>query len=133
MAGQTLNFMGTKPFTMKAGGAITANRAVMLDANGDVVVTTAITDKVIGIALQTVASGEDVEILTVNGVKAKVTTSAAVAIGADVMPTAAGAGKCATAAGATAKSFGIALYASAADGEVIEVLTRFGANGIANS
>lgn len=133
MAGQTLNYMGTRPFTLKAGAAVTANRAVKLDANGDVIHTTAITDKVVGISLQTVASGEDVELLTVNGVKAKATASAAVSIGDDVMPTASGAGKCSTASGPTAKSFGIALSAAAADGEIIEVLTRYGANGVANT
>lgn len=133
MAGQANNYAGAKPQTFKAGGAITANRAVKLDSNGDVVVTTAITDKVVGIALETKASGEYVDVITVNGVKQKVTASAAVTIGDDVMPTASGSGKCSTAAGATAKSFGIALSAAAADGEIIEVLTRFGVNGVANT
>lgn len=131
MAGQAQNYGPIQTF--KAGGAITAKRLVELDANGDVTATDAITDNAIGVALQTVASGEYVDVLVVNGAKAKVTTSGAVAIGDQLMPTGSGAGKVITAAGATAKSVGIALSASAADGEDIEMLTRFGVNQPANS
>ena len=54
----TSNYLHTAPFTMKAGEAITAGRALKLDSTeGQVVHTTAITDIVIGVALNTVASG----------------------------------------------------------------------------
>lgn len=131
MAGQKKNYQGTAPITLKAAGAINANRCVELDSNGDVTATNAIADDVIGVAEETVASGEYVTIQTM-GV-AKLTASAAIAIGAQVMPTASGAGKVSTSSGATAKSIGIALSAAAADGEVIEVLLRLGVNGPANS
>jgi hypothetical protein len=131
MAQLGINYAGAAPITLKAGGAITANRALKLDANGDVIVTTAITEDVIGVALQTVASGEYVEIMTVNGALVKLTTSAAVAIGAQLMPGASG--KVATAAGATAKSFAQALTASSADGEHVMAVLRISLNGPANA
>lgn len=118
--------------TFLAGAAITANKAVKLSAANTVVHTTAITDDVAGVALQTVASGEYVDVQTMG--KAKVRTSAAVNAMAQVMPTAAGDGECSTAAGATAKSFGIANSASGGtDGEVVEVLLRLGVNTPANT
>lgn len=132
MAGQANNFGPIQSFI--AGGAIIANRAVKLDTTiNQVLAATAITDDIIGVALSTVASGESVEVVTMNGAKVKLTTSAAVAIGAQLMPTAAGAGKASTAAGATAKSFAIALSATAADGETCEAILRMSVNGPVNT
>lgn len=132
MAAQTANYGGIQSFV--AGAAITANRLVKLDSTaGQVIVTTAITEQVVGIALDTVASGELVSVLTMSGAKGKVTASAAISLGAEVMPTASGAGKCATAAGATAVSCGIALSAAGADGDIIEVLLRPSVKSPANS
>lgn len=132
MAGQAQNLGLIRSFI--AGGAITANRLVKADSTaGQVIVTTAITDRILGVALKTVASGEQVEVMLGSGMTAKVTASDAVSLGAEVMPTASGAGKCVTAAGATAVSCGIALSASAADGEVIEVLLRPSVKSPANS
>lgn len=133
MGSPTNNLAGAKPQTFKAGAAITANRLLKLTAENTVEHATAITDDIIGVSTKTVASGEYVDVLTTPGAKHKVTAGAAIAVGAQVMPQAAGAGKCATAAGATAKSVGIALTAAAADGEEIEVLLRFGVNGPANA
>lgn len=124
MPGQVNNYGPIQTFI--AGGAITAKTCVKMSAADTVVVTTAITSDVVGVALETVASGERVSVLTLSGAKVKVTCSAAVTAGDQVMPGANG--KCATSAGATAKSFGIALSTSAADNETVEVLTRFGVN-----
>ena len=57
----------------------------------------------------------------------------AISAGAEIMPDGAGGGKAAPAAGATAISCGIALEASAADDEVIEVLLRPMVKAPANS
>lgn len=132
MGSPTMNFAGSKPLSFKAAGAILANRLLKLTAENTVDLATAITDNIIGVSLNAAAAGEYVDVLTTPGAKAKVTASAAIAVGAQVMPAAGAAGKCATAAGATAKSCGIALTAAAADGEVIEVLLRFSVNTPAN-
>lgn len=114
----------------KAGGAITRGTCLKLDTTeGQVVVTTAITDVVFGIALDTVASGEKVRVQK-RGV-AKVLISAAVALGAQVMPGANG--KCATAAGATAISFGVAESQGDTDAQLIRVDLIRSVNGPANS
>ena len=52
---------------------------------------------------------------------AKITASAAISAGAEVMATASGAGKISTLSGATSRGIGVALTASLADGDVIEV------------
>lgn len=115
------NFQGVSPISFIAGGTITRNKLVKLDSTeGRVVVTAAITDLAVGVALNDAAAGELVSVQT-NG-KAKLTVSGVVTLGDQLMPTGSGAGKCVTAAGATAKSVGIALQTSAADGEVIEAL-----------
>lgn len=130
MAAQTANYGGIQSFI--AGGTITANRLVKLDSTaGQVIVTTTITEQVVGIALDTVASGELVSVLTMSGAKGKVTASAAISLGAEVMPGASG--KCATAAGATAISCGIAASAAGADGDIIEVIFRPSVKSPANS
>ena len=103
---------------MKAGGAITANRVVKLDSTeGQVVVTTAITEAVFGVALNTVASGAAVSVETGSGAIVKLTASAAISVGDRLMPGASG--KVATAAGATALDCGVALSAAGADNEII--------------
>lgn len=131
MAGQANNYVGCTPMTFKCGGTVGQNKALKLDSNGDVIVTTAITEDVVGVSLQAGASGDYIDVATVSGMKVKVITSAAVSVGAQLMPGASG--KAATAAGATAKSFAQALTASAADGEVVEAILRFGLNGPANA
>ncbi len=136
MPGQTYNLGIVHTFL--AGGAIPAKSAVKwsaIDSGGQraVVVTTAITEDVIGFALNTAASGEQVDVVTGNGVIVKGICSAGITAGAQVMPTASGGGKVSTAAGATAKSCGIAMSTPLADGDTVEILTRFGVNGPANS
>lgn len=132
MPNLTANVQGISPLGFKAGAAITKGRLVKLDTTaGQVIHTTAITDVPIGVALGDAASGADVAVQT-NGV-AEVCASAAVALGAQVMPTASGAGKCSTASGATAQSIGQALALCSNDGEFIPVLLRIGVNGPANS
>lgn len=117
-----------------AGAAITANRLVKLDTTaGKVIVTTAITDVVVGVALNTAAADGQVEVLVASGYTTKVCTSGAVSLGDQVMPTASGSGKCVTASGATAISCGQAMSASAADGEFIEVQLRPSVKSPANS
>jgi len=121
------------PFSFLAGGAIPANSAVKLSAADTVVVTSAITDDVIGFARATAASGERVEVDTNSGSIVKAIAGGTVTLGEQVMPKgSATAGTVVTAAGATAKSCGIALT-SGASGETIQVLTRFCVNGPANS
>lgn len=104
----------------KAGGAIPACRVVKLDSTeGQVVVTTAITEPVFGASLNTVAQGASVSIETGRTI-VKLTASAAIAVGDRVMPGANG--KIAPASGATAIDCGQALQAAGADGEIISVL-----------
>lgn len=116
------NFQEKGRNTKIAGGAIEANRFVKLDTTqGQVIACTAITDVAIGVSLNKAASGESVQIQTQG--EAKVATSAAVAINDQVMCTASGAGKCSTAAGATARSVGLATSATGGtDGELATVL-----------
>ena len=127
------NTLGVSCMTAIAGGTIGINRAVKLDSTaGQVVVTSAITDLAIGVAIDSAASGGAVAI-QLFGI-AKCVASDVISLGAQVMPTASGSGKVVTAAGATAKSMGVALTASGADGDVIEVLLAVpNVNGIANS
>lgn len=116
--------------TRTAGGTIAYGSLVMLDTTeGQVVVTTGITDVPIGVAMQTVSSGDAVDIQT--GGVAPVLISAAVALGAQVMPGASG--KAATAAGATAYSIGLAESQGDADGQLIRVRLMFALKGPANS
>lgn len=118
--------------TMKAGGAITANRLVKLDSTeGQVVVTTAITDVVFGVALNTVASGAAVSI-EVGPTTTKVTAGATITVGQQLMPLASGAGKVAVSAGATAVDCGTAAMAGG-DGEIIEMVLRPMGKSPANS
>lgn len=114
---------GTGLTSFTAGAAITRGRALQLSA-GTVIHTTAITQQVIGFAMQDAASGEQVPVATISGQVVTGVAGGAISAGAEVMPLAAGAGKLATAAGATAISCGVALTAAAADGDLIDVLLR---------
>lgn len=128
------NLLGVSPQSFISGAAIGQYRVVKLDSTaGQVVVTSAITDSAIGVAMESAsAAGELVPIQQFG--KAKIVTSGAVSVGDQVMPTGSGSGKCVTASGATAKSFGVALTASNGDGEIIEVQLGVPAiNGPANS
>ena len=123
------NYAGSVPVSFTAGGAITRNAAVKL-SSGAVIVTTAITDHVLGVAQQDAASGEQVPVLTSPGSVVTMVASAAIAIDAMVMPGASG--KVATAAGVTAITCGQALEAGAADGSLVRVLFRPGVRSPAN-
>lgn len=127
------NYSGTNPVSFKAGEAITVGRALKLDSTeGQVLHSTAITDAVIGVALETVASGEMVSVLPAGPI-VKMVPSAAVALGAQVMPTGSGAGKVSTAAGATARSIGVAITEAGAADELFEVMLLSSLNSAANS
>lgn len=127
------NPLGVSLISFIAGGSIEKDRAVKLDSTANqVIASTAITDVIIGFATHSASSGESVAVQTFG--KAKAVISASVALNAQLMPTASGAGKVSTAAGATAKSCAIALQVGNNDGETIEVLiTGLRLNGPANS
>lgn len=115
------NSLNVSNMSFIAGGAVGINRAVKLDSTeGQVVVTSAITDIAIGVATNSAASGEMVSVQLFG--KAKAVASAAISVAAEVMPTGSGSGKVATASGATAVSMGVALSAAGADGDTIEIL-----------
>lgn len=118
------NFAGTAPVSMPAGGAITRNALVVLNASGQVVATSAITDRVFGVALQAAASGEMVPVLVASGCIVTLVANAAITAGAELMPAASGAGNAVTAAGATALSCGQAITAAAALGDLIQAVLR---------
>ena len=106
-----------------AGEALEANRCVKYDSTeGQVVYSGAITDIVIGVTTQKVASGEQVIVQT-KGVAKIATTAAAVSLGAEVMPDSSTGGRILTAAGATARSVGVAASAGGGTtaGELIRV------------
>lgn len=114
------NYETSNRISRIAGGVIAAKRLVKLDTTaGQVIACTAITDIAIGVSLHSAVAGGTIELQT-SGV-AEIECSAAVALSDEVMPTAAGAGKCSTAAGATARSAGLAENLSSADGEVCRV------------
>lgn len=127
----TQNPLGVPYWRAKAGGTITKGRLLKLDTTeGQVIHTTAITDLVIGVAVESAASGDEVAIQTY-GV-AQVAVAAAVTLGDQVMPGASGLAS--TAAGATAKSCGVALQDAAATPDQISVLLSVpNVNGVANS
>lgn len=113
------NFFGVSIASFTAGAAITRNRAVKM-SGANVIHTAAITDVAIGVATQDADSGKQVEVQLFG--KAKIVAAAAITAGVEVMPDSGGAGKVATAAGATAVNMGVALEAAGADGDVIAVL-----------
>lgn len=127
------NYAGISPLPFKAGAAIGQYRAVKQGAAAhEVIATTAFTDIVMGVAQVSAAAAEDQVPVQIGGV-AKMVAGAAIALGAQVMPQASGAGKVITAAGATAVSCGVALEAAAADGDIISVRLIPNAAGPANS
>lgn len=130
----TYNTLGVSPQSFIAGAAISQYRAVKLDSTeGQVIASAAIADLTIGASMEAAtASGQLIPVQQFG--KVKLTASAAISLGDQVMVTAAGAGKISTAAGATAKSIGVALQAAGADGDIIEVqLSAPNVNGPANS
>lgn len=127
------NMQGVSPAGYIAGGTVEQYRLVKLDTTaGQAIATTAITDVAVGASLIKATSGQTLPVQSFG--KVKLTASDAISLGAQVMPTASGAGKVVTAAGATARSIGVALEAAGADGDIIEVLlvAPIG-NGAANS
>lgn len=130
----TENSANVSKLPFVAGGTIAANSAVKLDSTaGQVVVTTAITDVVVGVVGVDAVAGEGVSV-QIAGV-AKVRCKSAVTLGDQVMPNgSSGDGDCDNAAGATAVSFGLALNTTANAGELVEVLLSVpNVNGPANS
>lgn len=128
------NYISANVIEYEAEAEIQPKRAVTLGtAPGQVIATSAITDLVHGVSLNYAAAGDRVQI-QVGGV-AEVECSAGVAYKAQVMPTASGAGKCSTASGATAKSFGQAMGASTSNDTEIQLvrLSGLNVNGPANA
>lgn len=125
------NLQSVSPQSFVAGGTILANRLVEISAANTVTATDAIADLPIGVALIGGVAGDLIPVQQFG--KAKIVASAAVAVGAQLMCTAAGAGKCLTAAGATARTIGQALTAAGADGDVLEVQLMLTGNGPANA
>lgn len=130
----TKNYIATHVIEMEAEAAIVVRRLVKLGtAPGQVIHTAAITDVVVGVSLNSCDAGERVQIQT-SGI-AEVEVGESVAYLAQVMPIGTGAGKAATAAGATAKSCGLAAGVDAANsGETQKVwLSPINVNGPANT
>lgn len=127
------DLLGVSPAPFVAGAAISQFRAVVLDSTaGQVVAGSAITGLCIGASLvEATAAGDPMPVQT-QGI-AKLTASAAISLGAEVMITGSGSGKVSTASGATAVSLGIALEAATADGDIISVLLRPMVKSPANS
>ena len=125
------NLQGVSPVSFIAGGTIVANRLVELSAENTVTATDAITDLPVGVATIGGSSGDLITVQQFG--KVKLTASAAITAGAQVMPTASGAGKVSTSSGATARTIGQALTAAGADGDIIEVQLWIGGNNAANS
>lgn len=125
------NLQGVSPMSFIAGGTIVANRLVELSAANTVTATDAITDLPVGVALIGGSTGDLIPVQFAG--KAKISASAAVSVGAQVMPTASAAGQCSTSSGATARTIGQALTAAGADGDIIEVQLMLSGNGAANS
>lgn len=118
------NTIGTVPASFYAAGVITRNALVTLNASGQILVTSAITDKVLGVAQQDAAIGEQCPVMMASGTLVSMKATAAIAAGAELMPAAAGAGGVATVSGATAISCGQAITAAAALGDVIMAVFR---------
>lgn len=127
----TFNLQGVSPVSFLAGGTVTANRLVEISAANTVTMTDAITDLPIGVATIGGSTGDLVTVQQFG--KAKLTASAAISVGAQVMPTASGDGKVSTASGATARTVGVALTAAGDDGDIVEVQLLLAGNTAANS
>lgn len=133
MSGPTENLLGVSPASFIAGGTIAAHKLVKLDSTeGQVVVTTAITEQVVGVSLKS-ASSADLVPVQMYGIAKCIANGSTIVVGSEVMPEASATGKVALSAGATANSCGIALQASSTDGDVIMVLLRPSVKGAANS
>ena len=119
MADYLPKFKPGEAVTFTASAAVTGGRLVV--ATGDRTVGPAGADSaaVIGVAAFDAASGESVTVFTRAGGIQRLTASAAIAAGAQVISAANG--KIAT-VGAGANPIGIALVAAAADNDVIDVL-----------
>lgn len=126
------NYIAGNVIELEAESEIQPYRVLKLGTSpGQVAHTGAITDVIVGASLNYAAAGERVQVQT-DGI-ALVACSAAVAYAAQVMPGANG--KVATAAGATAKSCGMAGgTTTTGDGELQKVWLRtLNVNGIANT
>lgn len=117
----TSNLMGISPLSFLSGAAIGQNRVVTLSAANTCIVSTAIADHAIGVAMQSASAAGELVPVQVGGI-AKCVCSAAITLGDDVMCTASGAGKVSTAAGATAVVIGVAMSTTTTDGDIVEVL-----------
>jgi|GEM_PF-2418548 len=125
------NYQNVSPLQATAGGTIEAFRVVE-GTLASCTAANAIADLAIGVSLQSAASGDVISLQT-HGI-AKITASAAITAGDEVMVTASGSGKVSTSSGATARSVGVAMTAAAADGDIIEVLIQLpNVKGPANS
>lgn len=114
------NFESGNVCTRTAGGTIPYGALLKLDTTeGQVIVTTAITDLVVGVSMGVYSSGERCEMQT--GGVAPVLVGEAIALGAEVMPIGTGGGKGASASGATARSVGVAESATDTDGQYARV------------
>jgi hypothetical protein len=128
------NFAGNVPVSMPAGGTITRNSLVTLNSSGQVVVTSAITDPVFGVAIQDASSGDQVPVMTGGGALVTLVASGAIGtIGTMLMPTASGAGKCIAAAGATALTCAQSITTAASSGDLILAIFRPGVKSAANT
>jgi hypothetical protein len=128
------NFIGWQPYSFTAGGTISKGNVLMLNGttSKSVVRTTAITDLAVGVALADASSGDLVPVMPIGPV-CKVLAAGPVACNAEVMPHGSTAGRVDDAAGATARSIGVALEAAGADGDMIEVMLLSCPKGPANS
>lgn len=125
----TYNLQGVSLLSFKAGAAIRINRAVKLGAAaGEVIESAAIADLTIGIATQAAAAAGDPVPVQTNGVAKVLLGVGGVTFASQLMVIAADAdGSVGTAAGATAKSIGVALE-TGLENETIAVLLHGGPN-----
>lgn len=114
------NLLGVSPYSFKAGGTITKGQPVKLDGTDarEVVACDAIADLTIGIAMVDAVAGDELPV-QMHGI-AKCLAGATITINAEQMVEVT-TGRVVDAAGATARSIGVALQA-AADGDYFEVL-----------
>jgi hypothetical protein len=117
-------YAGTQVVRMKAGAAVVKSRALKPgSAVNEVIHAVDITDLVVGVALNSADSGDWVSV-QIGGI-AKMEAAEAITVWAEVMvQDAANDGSIAPAAGATARSLGVALVAATADGDIIPVQLR---------
>lgn len=129
------NYVGQTPYGgFVAGGAISKGNVLMLNGTTEksVVRTTAITDLVVAVATADASSGSQVDVVTIGPI-VQMLAAAAIAANAEVMPHGTTNGQVDDAAGATARSIGVALEASGAAGDMIEVMLLPCPKGPANS